>query len=141
MTAHLATLELATGQLVLVNAGHPPPLHIRGNRVLRTIEGSPALPLGLGDSPPAVVHAELEPGDRLLLYSDGVIDAMKGGEHYDEGHFTDDVEHVLRDDAPLAETVRRLNRRLMTWRGGQTRDDSTLMLVEWRSPVLPSIRP
>jgi hypothetical protein len=140
VTAHLATLELATGKLVLVNAGHPPPLHIRDNTVLRAIEGTPALPLGLGDSAPTVVQAELEAGDRLLLYSDGVIDAMRGDEHYDEERFVHDVEHVLGEAVPLAETVRRLNRRLMTWRGGQTRDDATLMLVEWRTPHLPAIR-
>jgi serine phosphatase RsbU (regulator of sigma subunit) len=126
---------------VLVNAGHPSPLHIRGTTVLGPIECAPALPLGLEDTPPAVAQVELTPGDRLLLYSDGVIDATRGDEHYDEEHLHADVEHVLEDGVPLAETVRRLNRRLMTWRGGQTRDDSTLMLVEWRSPDLPAIRP
>ena len=108
--------------------------------MLTTVDGAPALPLGLGDTAPAVVQAELAPGDRLLLYSDGVIDAARGDEHYDEQMFQHDVEHVLADDVPLAETVRRLNRRLMTWRGGQTRDDATLMLVEWQSPELPAIR-
>lgn len=140
VTAHLATLDLDNGRLVLVNAGHPAPLHIRGRKVLTTVDGAPALPLGLGDTAPAVVQAELAPGDRLLLYSDGVIDAARGDEHYDEQMFQHDVEHVLADDVPLAETVRRLNRRLMTWRGGQTRDDATLMLVEWQSPELPAIR-
>jgi phosphoserine phosphatase RsbU/P len=139
VTAHLGTLDLATGQLVLVNAGHPPPWHIRGNKVLHPIEGAPALPLGLGDAPPAVVQVGLEPGDLLLLYSDGVVDASRGDEHYDEEHLRADVEHVLQDDVPLAETVRRLNHRLMKWRGGQTRDDATLMLVEWRSPELPRV--
>jgi phosphoserine phosphatase RsbU/P len=139
VTAHLGTLDLATGQLVLVNAGHPPPWHIRGNKVLHPIEGAPALPLGLGDAPPAVVQVGLEPGDLVLLYSDGVVDASRGDEHYDEEHLRADVEHVLQDDVPLAETVRRLNHRLMKWRGGQTRDDATLMLVEWRSPELPRV--
>jgi len=141
VTAHLATLDLETGGLVLVNAGHPAPLHIRGRKVLRTVDGPPALPLGLGDDVPAVVQAELEPGDRLLLYSDGVIDASRGEQRYDEELFQNDVEQVLADDVPLAEVIRRLNRRLMTWRGGQTRDDATLMLVEWQSPDLPGIRP
>lgn len=137
VTAQLATLDLGTGKLALVNAGHPPPLLVRGRRVLRAVQSAAALPLGLGGEPPTVVLTDLEPDDRLVLYSDGVIDAQQGDVHYDEQRFIDDIEHVLIDELPLAETVRRINQRLLDWRGGTTRDDSTLMFVHWRTPHLP----
>ncbi|HET7529433.1 MAG TPA: PP2C family protein-serine/threonine phosphatase [Mycobacteriales bacterium] len=139
VTAQLATLDLAAGRLALVNSGHPSPLLIRGHRVLRAVEGDAALPLGLGGDAPAVITLQLEPADRLVLYSDGVTDARRGEEQYDEKLFCHDVERVLAQDLPLAETVRRINRQLMSWRGGNTRDDATVMFVQWLGSTLPEL--
>src|SRR3954447_5318007 len=74
-TALLARLDVRSGHLRIVNAGHPPPLLIRQNRVVRTIDVRPRLPLGLGSrfatAKPAVIHEEvLEPGDSVFFYTD-----------------------------------------------------------------------
>ena len=63
-----------------LSAGHHEPLLLRGGRLVRALEVEPLLPLGLNEglSPStatAVGTEQLEPGDLLLLYTDGVIEA------------------------------------------------------------------
>jgi hypothetical protein len=85
VTALIAELNLDTGELTWVSAGHPPPLLIRGTRHARTLDGQPAMPLGsgIGGSPPTGSHTSLEPGDLLRFYTDGVTDARdQDGERF-----------------------------------------------------------
>jgi len=62
------------GWLRLVNCGHPPPLLVQptGRRLLEPRQ--PTLPLGL-DPAPVVEQVRLGPEDRLLLYTDGLVEA------------------------------------------------------------------
>lgn len=138
VTAQFAALDLSTGRLTLVNAGHPPPLHIRDRRVIGEIAGPPALPVGLGGDAPEVITADLEPGDRLLAYTDGVVEARHSQQAYGEARLVTDIEHVLNDELPVPEVVRRLNQRLNDWRGGAPDDDATVVLAEWRGRDLPA---
>ena len=139
VTAQLADLHLPTGELHLVNAGHPAPLLIRGARVVRAIGGSTTLPIGLDGPAPTIMTEFLEPGDRLLFYTDGVVDIRRGAEPLGEARLVDLVEQELQARLPMPELLRRINHRLLDWRrepeGRQ--DDSTLLLVEWRGGNLP----
>jgi sigma-B regulation protein RsbU (phosphoserine phosphatase) len=80
-TAVLAELDTDTGRLEWVSAGHPEPLLLRDGRLIKSLSIESALPLGLGHlnaKPPAtfaVGTQQLQPGDRVLFYTDGVIEA------------------------------------------------------------------
>ncbi|MEU6577889.1 PP2C family protein-serine/threonine phosphatase [Streptomyces sp. NPDC046805] len=76
VTGILADLHLDTGTLTWVNRGHHLPLVIRDDRW--TIERTcpPAAPMGTGlDLPGETRHHQLQPADRLLLYTDGIVEA------------------------------------------------------------------
>ncbi|WP_399202803.1 PP2C family protein-serine/threonine phosphatase [Streptomyces sp. PanSC9] len=76
VTGILAGLDLADGRLVWINRGHHPPLLIRGNRRVIELGCPPAGPMGTDlNLPITECHQQLEPGDRLLLYTDGVLEA------------------------------------------------------------------
>jgi hypothetical protein len=62
------------GTLVLASCGHPPPLLVRRDGSAELLELPPGLPLGLGDSA-VPVSFPWNPGDRLLLYTDGLSEA------------------------------------------------------------------
>lgn len=74
LTLCYATVDFARGDVEIVQAGHPPPLLIRADGGLEFL-GSGGLPLGLVDT---VAHDSLRltlaPGDRLLIYSDGLTE-------------------------------------------------------------------
>ncbi len=68
------------GSLTLVNAGHPPPIIIRRDGTLEEI-GSTGPVLGvLPNSQWQSVKKQLDPGDALVLYSDGVSEAVVNGQ-------------------------------------------------------------
>jgi serine phosphatase RsbU (regulator of sigma subunit) len=131
-TAQMGELDARTGLLRWVNAGHPPPLLLRGRRVVRELAGSTTLPVGFGGASPVVQSLQLEPGDRVLLFTDGVIEErMPDGQQFGSPRFVDLVERAGADGGSVQEMVRRLSGALMSGRAGRTSDDATLLLVEW----------
>lgn len=133
-----ALVEERGGTLTVVNCGHPPPLLLRRGQVIMLNPPKPAPPLGLGPTAQARVE-HLEPGDRLLLYTDGLAEARRSGEFFPTadrawallGHGT--VEHGLASlESALAEWVR-----------GRFEDDIALILVEYTgaAPALETAVP
>jgi hypothetical protein len=137
VTAVLARLDSATGLVELLVAGHPPPVLIRSGRMIRELAPPPRPPLGLvieGLPSPVVAHEHLEPGDRLLFYSDGVSEARNSrGEFFGEQRLTDLAERAELDRLSAPETLRRLTAAVLRHQGGQLQDDATLLLVDWSS--------
>jgi serine phosphatase RsbU (regulator of sigma subunit) len=82
-TAFLAALETATGRLRYTNAGHNPPLVLRAAGAPQELDAT-GVPIGL--LPQAVYAAgetALAPGDVLVLYTDGLVEATDpDGEEY-----------------------------------------------------------
>ena len=135
----VAELNTTTGKFCWINAGHPEPLLLRGGRLVKPLAGPSGLPFGLTVNgrprPPFEIGEEpLEPGDRVLLYTDGVTEARSpDGELYGVDRLTDLVARNLAGNLPAPETMRRIVRSLLEHQQGQLRDDATLLMVEWRS--------
>ncbi|GIF78160.1 PP2C family protein-serine/threonine phosphatase [Asanoa siamensis] len=132
VTAVLAELSLSDGRLRYVNAGHPPPVLLRAGRAVRTLDGGGRTPLGVlaGDTP--VAEAVFEPGDRLLLYTDGVTEARDPfGAQFGLDRLVALAESVAAEDLPAAETLRRMSHAVIDHQAGSPRDDATLVMVEW----------
>lgn len=133
VTVQMAGLDVATGRIRWVNAGHPHPLLLRDGRVVRPLHSPTTLPLGIGGHEPKVSEETLEPGDRVLFYTDGITDEhVRGGAQFGESRFIEVLEQVAEEGGAVQETVRRLSHALSHARGGVTSDDATLFLVEWR---------
>lgn len=137
-TAQLASLSLSTGQFRWLNAGHPPPMVIRrGHRV--DLPSDVFLPVGLAAAEPGADHrvAEvfLEPGDLVLFFTDGVIEARSpDGEEFGRDRLGDLVERAVAAAQKPAETMRMLGHAVLNHQNGMLQDDATLLLLAWQGP-------
>jgi serine phosphatase RsbU (regulator of sigma subunit) len=134
VTAVIAQLELETGTFHWISAGHPPPLRIRAGHA-QELELVPTMPLGveLGRKDAAVGEEALEPGDQVLLYTDGLTEARgPEGKVFAVDGLREFVEHAAAAGQPAPETLRRLRETLRESGQAQLRDDATALLVEWR---------
>jgi len=142
VTAVLGELEMDTGRLRYINAGHPAPLLLRNGRAVRALTGGRRMPLGLDDSAIEIAEESLEPGDRLLLYTDGVTEARdNAGELFGTDRLVDLAERSAVDELPAPETLRRLAHSVMQHQGGLPTDDATIMLVEWSEKAAERTQP
>jgi sigma-B regulation protein RsbU (phosphoserine phosphatase) len=82
-TAVIGEYDLATRTLTYVNAGHNPPILRRTDGRLEKLEAG-GLPFGINaDASFEIATAQFDPGDTLVLYTDGVVEAFNGnGEEY-----------------------------------------------------------
>jgi serine/threonine protein phosphatase PrpC len=134
VTALIAQLELDTGRLRWITAGHPPPLLIRGGRRAHNLVTEPVPPLGSGveHAPPVVAVEPLEPGDLLLLYTDGVTEARDAdGRLFGVEGLSRFIEREAAAGQTTPETLRRLRHAIIGSAYATLRDDATALLVEW----------
>jgi sigma-B regulation protein RsbU (phosphoserine phosphatase) len=79
-TVFFGLLDPATGELLYINAGHEPALMISGNQLKQRLEPTgPAVGM-LPEMEFKIGHLTFAPGDSLLLYTDGVTDALSPSE-------------------------------------------------------------
>jgi serine phosphatase RsbU (regulator of sigma subunit) len=134
-TAQVGKLDTETGVLSWVNAGHPAALLVREDGSVDELSGPITRPVGFGGAVPAVQTTQLAPGDRVLFFTDGVVEErLEGGQQFGEARLLELVAQTSAGGLSVAETVRRLSHALMDARGGRTSDDASLLLVEWRGP-------
>ncbi|MFJ4919572.1 PP2C family protein-serine/threonine phosphatase [Streptomyces sp. NPDC088725] len=133
VTAQMLSLNITTGHLKWVNAGHPAPVLIRDRAVLGRLESPTTLPLGFGGEQPQVSEQMLMQGDQVLCFTDGLVEERRsGGERFGEKHFIDAINRTVRAKEGVRAIARSLSHTLKGERGGITTDDSSLFLIEWR---------
>ncbi|MFC9463130.1 PP2C family protein-serine/threonine phosphatase [Streptomyces coelicoflavus] len=143
VTGLLATLDTRTGVLSWVNRGHHPPVIIRGNRWSSHPECPPAHPMGtdLG-LPSRVCREQLERGDRIVLYTDGVTEARRPDDReFGLERFTDFLVRHHADGLPVPETLRRLMQAVLDYHDAGLQDDATVLMCEWLGPALEDTGP
>lgn len=135
LTGLIAELDVGTGRLRWLSAGHPPPLLVRGGQMVKTLAVEPSPPLGmrLATEPPTIGEELLEPGDMVMLYTDGLTEARRP----DGGLFTAErlgefIERQAAKGLPAPETLRGLREAIIERGEGTLRDDATALLLEWR---------
>jgi hypothetical protein len=134
VTCLLSRVDLTDGHLWWITCGHPTPLLVRAGHVVGALRGEPALPLGLGSSPVEAIEDVLEPGDRLLVFSDGMVEAhAPGGDPFGEDRLSDLLGRETLSGLDVAETTRRLIHAVLDHHAYRLGDDATLLLVERQS--------
>lgn len=128
VTGQVVRLELATGSATLVNAGHPFPLLLRGGKVAE-LELDIDVPFGLYDGLAFRTQAvQLEPGDRVLFLTDGVLD--RNSANVDAvALLAGTADHHPREVALV------LSEAVVHATGGVLRDDSTVLCLDWHGPT------
>jgi phosphoserine phosphatase RsbU/P len=129
ITFFMTVADPATGELVYTNAGHNPPLVVRSAGGFQTLAGGGMI---LGILPKAAYSdskAKLEPGDVLILFSDGVTEASDPrGEEFGEERLAELVAGLR--DRPAAEIVEAVNSAVAAFtEGAPAADDITVVAV------------
>jgi serine phosphatase RsbU (regulator of sigma subunit) len=134
VTGQVLRLDVPGGTGAVVNAGHPLPRLVRGGRV-ESVGLDPDLPLGVDpETIYRVQPLQLEPGDRLVLLSDGVLEAApEGGAAYGASRL-DEVLRASREVAPY-EVARLVVGEVIAHRAGDLADDLTVVCLDWRGPA------
>lgn len=126
--AFMQPLDGGGATLSICVAGHLPPLRVGPDGLVQRVVGGGGMVLGIWGQPDLEQeHVELAPGERLVLYTDGVLDADPARELTEEG-----FAEVLGRDAALgtaADTVRAVERAVIAGGDVPGRDDIALLVV------------
>ena len=122
-----------SGRMVYAAAGHPPAMLVRHGQEPEMLP-TRSLILGLLDNAvdvEAAIEIPLEPGDRLVLYTDGLHEAFSA-----TGEFlgVEGLRDIVRDTAgvPFGEMKQNILDRVAAYREGPAADDVSLVLLEMR---------
>jgi serine phosphatase RsbU (regulator of sigma subunit) len=122
VTGQVGRIDLRTGTATIVNAGHPLPLRLRDGRVER-VELQVDPPFGtVRGHEYRVQQLPLEPGDRLLFFTDGMLE---------RNTTSVDVEDMVQSGASMhpREAVQHLTQAIFAATGGALIDDATAMCL------------
>ena len=123
-TALLGRLDLRTGRLDLVNAGHAAPYLVRDGQV-RVLELPADLPLGLfSSSTYRSTPVQLAAGDRIVAVTDGMLERAAASL---------DLDAHIRQTRHLhpREATRALADLVLEASGGSLADDAALLVLDW----------
>lgn len=130
LTMAFGLLDLQARRLALVHAGHPPALYAEAPGAAYRLLGEPSVPVGILEQPGyRATVLDLQPGARLVLYSDGIPDCHDAqGSAFGVQRLQDVL--AAHAQAPLAAAGGALHQALKAWRRGAFEDDLTLLALE-----------
>ena len=110
---------------------------LRDGHVVGELQCPPSLPFGVqGAACQLVATDQLQPGDQVLFYTDGVIEGRnENGEEFGEDRLADMLARESRAGWAPEEVLRRRTQAVMSWQEGKLRDDATLVLLHWAGPA------
>ncbi len=130
-TLAAARVDRSGRHMVFAGAGHPPAMIVQPGSAPRLLESRSMI---LGSLPEAVeaeptLEVELEAGDRIVLYTDGITDVFDS-----HGRILgiEGVQSIVRETSllPFREMREGILNRVAAWRDGLVTDDMSLVLVE-----------
>jgi serine phosphatase RsbU (regulator of sigma subunit) len=128
----LADSETGEAEITVYLAGHPHPLLVRGDEVREL--GTPGPALGVVESPIwEPVKVSVQPGDQLVLYTDGVTEARLS--RVDERFGSERLRSHVAGSARPEETIARIRTALERFRPDQPDDDAALVAVGRSQPA------
>ena len=128
VTGLLLRAELRSGRLLAVNAGHPPPYRLRGGRV-ECLDLRADLPFGIAAGATyREQELQLDPGDRLLIVTDGLLEHDEAASHLD-------VAAALTETATLhpREVVRAFTGSVLAAAEAGLDDDAAVLCLDWHA--------
>jgi phosphoserine phosphatase RsbU/P len=128
VTGCYATIDTATGQVRLARGGHPHPVHVSGGHGFEAHTVGGLLGVFPGEKFPDI-RLHLKPGDKLIVYSDGMEDAIIAHRSEDHVALTPAFEDMIR--LPAADCLAALAACLDQTEGSlEPADDQTCLIVE-----------
>jgi sigma-B regulation protein RsbU (phosphoserine phosphatase) len=130
VTAAFVYLDAEAGQLRYAAAGHPPMLRLRKGNVEEIAENGMLL-AAVDGVPYTDVTVPLEPGDRLLLYTDGLVEARNAaGAMFGEASLIAALKQTAAQ--PPAEAADHIISSVQLWTPSQD-DDLTVLVCDYRA--------
>jgi serine phosphatase RsbU (regulator of sigma subunit)/CHASE3 domain sensor protein len=140
-TLTYATIDRTTGETAWLNMGHPAPFLIRasggqGGPRGYYLEGPRNRVLGWFDDPGlAETMIRLEPGDRLVFYTDGFLEAKStDGEVFGEHRFAESMNGLASLDSE--QILEEIGREVERFAAGKLDDDLTMLIVEFQGATV-----
>ena len=128
VTLFYAVLDVPSRRMIYVNAGHPPPIVLRGNGEVEALK-SGGVPLGMFEAPRYFEGvAGLDRGDLMVLFTDGIVESSNAhDEHYDRGRLMTTLGGVRTESADAI--CRHVMEDVRSFSFG-SQDDRTLLVLK-----------